>query len=422
MVIIFLKKFINFVDNIIYFVLYYFLYKFSGAHNKPKTDTKYDPTLQHQNNVFYKMVRFYENLKTKSLILQHSSKNISSSAKYPNPDPINVPFCDQNNGLNSIPPETLQTLPLQSMQLDSDNKINKKIFLEKTSGKRIPIVIKNLIRDCDARNKWSPSFFKDNYGSTKLLTLSKENTNKKAYTSFTQKLDCQYITLEQSISNMLQTENTNNVLYINNITEIFSKHPELIKDLNLNNISKIDESINEDTWLKVNLFMGGSGTGSSLHCAVAGNFFFNVYGKKKWILIDPMYTKYLKSTPSENFGFVISGYDIENIEQLGKLNEIIPKYEIVLEPGDVLYVPPWWWHYVHNETDFTIGCAVRDHTIYYQSIYNNPMFMLMSPYIYKLNPLFLKIVEFFKGRNYMLKKSMESDKYIMKHLTGNAFD
>lgn len=387
----------NAIDKFIYCVLYYLFYKFSGAHEKPTSDSKYDPSLKHQTNIFYRLVRYYENIKLKSLLNKHMVNQSTES-------------------------DNLMTVALEGMEICGNNDQDKIVFSSKTQGKTKPLLIKGLIKDSIACNKWSALFFKNNYGDTKLLTLMKENdlkTKTLAYTSFTQKIDCQYTSLTDSIRNMLNEDKNNSYMpYINNVTEIFNKHPSLIEDLEINNISKIDDSINEKTWLKVNMFMGGPGTGSSLHCAVGGNFFFNIHGKKKWILIDPIYTPYLKTTPSENFGFVISGYDIENLNEFGKLNQIIPKYEVILEPGDVLYVPPWWWHYVHNETDFTIGCAIRDHTVYMQSIRNNPMFMFMSPYIYKLNPIIIKIIEFFKGRKFLLRKSMESDKHIMKHLTG----
>jgi hypothetical protein len=400
----FLILIFNFFDNLVYAILYYLFYKFSGAHNKPTSDSKYDPKIQHQNNIFYRLLRSYENRKLKFRLIKHTQSVSQSST-------------EENK---------LITTPLPSMTLTSDNKVNRELFLSNTNNKRQPIVIKGLARDSFACKTWSSSFFLDNYGDTKLLTLKRGDKFKtdNAYTSFTQKLDCDYVSLKENIENMLiKTTDTTNSVYINNVMEIFDKHPELVKHLELNNILKIDDSINEETWLKVQLFMGGPGTGSSLHCAVGGNFFFNIYGKKKWILIDPKYTMYLQSTPAEKFGFVISGYDIENVEQFGILNKLIPKYEVILEPGDVLFVPPWYWHYVHNETDFTIGCAVRDHTVYKQGFQNNPLFMLLSPYFnLKLSPLFLKTVEFIKGRNFLLRESAKSDKQIMKHLTGKLVD
>jgi len=204
------------------------------------------------------------------------------------------------------------------------------------------------------------------------------------------------------------------ILYVNNVTQIFHDYPNLVDELNLDTLKTAEPKISPKTWLKINLFMGGPGTGSSLHCAVGGNFFFNVHGRKKWVLIHPKYSKFLKSTPSKDFEFVISGYDMENQSEILKK---IPKYEVILEPGDVLYVASWWWHYVKNMTDFTIGCSVRDHSAYWQSFKNNPMFMLMSPYPIRINPLILKLAKLIKGREYLLESSMKSDQDIVHNLT-----
>lgn len=37
----------------------------------------------------------------------------------------------------------------------------------------------------------------------------------------------------------------------------------------------------------------------------------------------------------------------------------IPRYEILLDEGDMLFNPPWWWHAITNKTKYTIACANR---------------------------------------------------------------
>jgi len=52
----------------------------------------------------------------------------------------------------------------------------------------------------------------------------------------------------------------------------------------------------------------------------------------------------------------------EEQDQAGfPLYNVIPKYEVVLEPGDVLYSPQWWWHTVDNLGE-SIGVAMRFRT------------------------------------------------------------
>ena len=41
------------------------------------------------------------------------------------------------------------------------------------------------------------------------------------------------------------------------------------------------------------------------------------------------------------------------------LYNAIPKLKIILEPGDLLINPPWWWHAINNKTDVTISVATR---------------------------------------------------------------
>lgn len=362
-----------------YTVIYFLFYRFSGAHRKPTSDSRYDPTLEHQSNVWYRLVRWYEYRLTRKLF------------------------------------DNIDRDPLPKMGLPELETASPLLFNYLTQKKTHPVVIKGLFSNTNAVKNWCSDYFKEHYGDTSLLTLTGTFNTKNAYTSFTQKAQCQYMPLRESITNMLANKGK---YYVNNVTEIFMKHPELLDDLQLNTLKSLDNSIDKNSWLKLNLFLGGPDTASSLHCAVGGNFFVNVVGKKRWTLIDPKYTPHFKTTPSSNFGFVISGYDLEDPEQMYTLNRTIPMYEVVLEPGDCLYVPPWWLHHVRNKTDFTIGVAIRDHTVYTQCWKNNPMFMLLSPYWYKLHPWILKTLTKIMGRDYLLKNSMQSDRHIMSHLTG----
>ena len=35
------------------------------------------------------------------------------------------------------------------------------------------------------------------------------------------------------------------------------------------------------------------------------------------------------------------------------------RYEVILNPGDLLYVPSWWWHQIENEPGFNAAVALR---------------------------------------------------------------
>ena len=143
--------------------------------------------------------------------------------------------------------------------------------------------------------------------------------------------------------------------------------------------------------------------GAQLHNAFLGNIFANVEGRKLWLFVSPEYSVYLRSM-STSYGFAtfsflqhylfkdhfglnssnfsnVDGYYNKNkqdyerfrdslfneeyqvidpngtYEKISKYSsfshmravyETIPKYEILLEEGDILYFPPFWWHCVKN--------------------------------------------------------------------------
>lgn len=106
---------------------------------------------------------------------------------------------------------------------------------------------------------------------------------------------------------------------------------------------------------------------SALHCANGENIFLNVQGKKEWHFMHPSYTPLLQTTLSRYGVYAISETvkftDKEDfypmVTERFEFYKHIPVYKVILEPGDILYNPPWWWHDVRNVSDFTMGCATR---------------------------------------------------------------
>lgn len=94
--------------------------------------------------------------------------------------------------------------------------------------------------------------------------------------------------------------------------------------------------------------------------------FRQIVGRKKWWFIPPHQTAYLK--PSINF----NGFSSHTQTLIGKggakpspwLSKLV-RYTTVVNPGDVLINPPWFWHGILNlpdvdaHQDLVIGSPVR---------------------------------------------------------------
>ena len=150
-----ISYFFKTISDIIYFMLYFLMYKFSGAHEKPTSDKSYDPSMKHQNNIFTRLLRLYERF----LFWFY----------YRNNDKITNKLISEN------PPIMLY--------------YDKDLFQKLSHNKTRPVIIKGLINGSIAQTTWSADYFKNNYGGTKLYTLEKNESFKgNAYQSFNQKI------------------------------------------------------------------------------------------------------------------------------------------------------------------------------------------------------------------------------------------
>jgi hypothetical protein len=106
-------------------------------------------------------------------------------------------------------------------------------------------------------------------------------------------------------------------------------------------------------------------TGTGFHCADGHNLFLDLRGRKEWTFIHPSYNPVMMPGLSRYSVYAVSEIDDEifvGLDQIHAKHPIlryVPKYRVLLEEGDVLYNPPWWWHRVLNQSKLTIGCATR---------------------------------------------------------------
>ena len=125
---------------------------------------------------------------------------------------------------------------------------------------------------------------------------------------------------------------------------LLHQRPELIKDLDLDWFRTMSGHGNE-TW---GLFMGGKGTATGLHSSIAPNLFYQIQGKKRWYIY-PAWSAAYFSPEVKGSPYFYSYVDVNNPEKW-PIAEKAPGWIADLEPGDILFVPSFAWHQVHNTT------------------------------------------------------------------------
>jgi ribosomal protein L16 Arg81 hydroxylase len=90
----------------------------------------------------------------------------------------------------------------------------------------------------------------------------------------------------------------------------------------------------------VSLWLGPAGTVTPLHHDTTNIVFHQVFGRKRFLLISPFETALLKHARG-----VYCDLDPERPRKHAELAGV-PILEVVLEPGDALFIPVGWWHHV----------------------------------------------------------------------------
>ena len=104
-----------------------------------------------------------------------------------------------------------------------------------------------------------------------------------------------------------------------------------------------DGSLLEST----NLWFGPAGTVSPLHFDRSHNFLHQHWGRKHIVLVDPAYSSLLRAGEKNSESPHVSSLDLVAPGPTVDLTRLsAPSFEAVLEPGDVLFLPAFWWHNV----------------------------------------------------------------------------
>ena len=230
------------------------------------------------------------------------------------------------------------------------NDINSEKFFQEYLLKGKPVVVKR--ESVDREDLFSDRYFLEHYGDTKVSI-----DDVKTGTRFV-----------RTLRDYLLDNDPERVEYIRTSYNFTLENPDFVEKLNPQQFDAYmsGNGAKNSCYLFSELFLGKSKkTGTSLHCANGNNLFFMVRGQKKWTFVHPDYTWLLYPLLNDPMRYVMS----EIISEVTSLPEAMdkiyplwkscPKYTVVLEPGDILLSPSWYWHTVENITDTTMAMATR---------------------------------------------------------------
>lgn len=285
----------------------------------------------------------------------------------------------------------------------------KKEYLDK--GK--PVIFAGGAKEWDSVKKWSLDYIKELHGDDMVTSLDEETIKNPTH--------------KQKLSDIIDGIREGKGYYFR-FYPLLSEHPEHRKEFDENWLKKHRNKFSLSGVFQV--FMGGDRSYTSLHNASQGNLFVQTFGQKKWVIYPPYYTAIVDPLPVNNIyreaSFERSGdtefnhfrpdYTIKGFKNY----EFIDKYTATLEPGDVLWNPPFYWHAVENNGD-SIGVGYRwmapFHAFKMARLYMFLELFGTTPPIWKSYKLYKKDVNLLRLEEY----TMEKKRYIRKVKLANLF-
>ncbi|MEZ0368598.1 MAG: cupin-like domain-containing protein [Candidatus Sericytochromatia bacterium] len=211
----------------------------------------------------------------------------------------------------------------------------------------IPVIMNAAARDWPCVRNWSPAWVAERYGSDPVNLIDAAPNNFNAI---------DYKTRQTTLGEVIGEMDEKPLERYSRFNTLLHDHPELARDFDSPWLKRHRNPVCSGQTFQV--FIGGKGSRTHLHAASEHNLFTQVYGRKHWLIYPPSYDCVLRP-PVNRTPYFHSPFDPDKPNyDLFPAMQYLDTWTCTLEPGDVFFLPPSWWHHVNNFTG-SIGVAFR---------------------------------------------------------------
>lgn len=232
---------------------------------------------------------------------------------------------------------------LELKTVDRRTGLNPNTFAEEYLQPMKPVVLTDLMADWPARQRWSIDYFKKHYGHLRVPVVSNNYSKPgKGY------MEPDRVIAFGEYLEVLESGPTDLRIFLWNI---FKAAPELRHDFRIPNI--MDGFVDELPFM----FFGGEGAKVALHYDIdMSHVFLNqIHGRKRVLLFAPDQSRNLYHHPFTVASYVdLNHPDYQRFPALA----LVKGYEVVLQPGETLFMPSGYWHYIEY-TDGGYSISLR---------------------------------------------------------------
>ena len=199
-----------------------------------------------------------------------------------------------------------------------------------------PVILRGAIDDWPARALWSRDYFARRFGDREVPVVRKKNGL--LYDAKTG-LHYERIRVADYVERLAAGEPID--LYM--VFRVHEVMPELLDDI------VRPPYCRDARWFRSRLWFAGPDTKGALHRDLPENLFAQIVGRKQFLLLDRRSSRMVHRHSVFSGVPNYSPVDAEapDLERYPRFRGA-PLMSAELEPGDLLYIPSFWWHQAHS--------------------------------------------------------------------------
>ncbi len=217
--------------------------------------------------------------------------------------------------------------------------------------KRKPVVISGIVDHCDAYRLWGPAYLSSIAGH-RLVSISYLPDNvvrsdaKSGYVGTTEEKP-----LREYINEIMNQTEPRRKAYLAEHTIKINGKPSMLPRL-----PELENDLEEPAYFRgirrllvIMFWMSATEPTTSLHYDRNDNLLTQIKGRKRVVLFPPSESRFLYPFPIRSKAPHMSCVDVDNPDLVK-----YPQYshakglETVLNPGEMLYIPAFWWHHIKS--------------------------------------------------------------------------
>jgi hypothetical protein len=206
-----------------------------------------------------------------------------------------------------------------------------------------PVIIRGLTESKQAGQKWSLDYFKQHCGDV-LIDVYDNANKKRGGTAFT--VPDLKMRFKDYLHVLSENENTNLRIFL---FDLFKHCPRLRSDFPCPDIFKgALDNIGR-------MFFGGKGTTVRIHYDIDMSNVLHTHflGRKRVVMFEPKYSSLLYRLPMNTYSLIDP--DKPDYKKYPGLR-YVKGYDVTLEPGDSIFMPSAYWHYMtYLEKGFSVS-------------------------------------------------------------------